>query len=69
MKRATNQVSLHRPNKWVCGPTSQTPTLDEVFMVTQAVFVHILLKRYFLTRQSLVSASLLLQTTATHLTT
>jgi hypothetical protein len=39
MKRATNQVSLHRPNKWVCGPTSQAPTLDEVFMVTQAVFV------------------------------
>ena len=37
--RATNQVSLHRENKWVCEPTSQTPTLDEVFMVTQAVFV------------------------------
>jgi hypothetical protein len=39
MKRATNQVSLHRPNKWVDAPVSQTPTLDEVFMVTQAVFV------------------------------
>ena len=37
--RATNQVSLHRPSKWVCAPVSQTPTLDEVFMVTQAVFV------------------------------
>jgi hypothetical protein len=37
--RATNQVSLHRENKWVGAPVSQTPTLDEVFMVTQAVFV------------------------------
>jgi hypothetical protein len=37
--RASNQVLLHRTNKWVCEPTSQTPTLDEVFMVTQAVFV------------------------------
>ena len=37
--RATNQVSLHRENKWVCAPVSQTPTIGEVFRVTQAVFV------------------------------
>lgn len=38
-QRASNQVSLHAPGKWVDKPTSQTPTLDDVFMVTQAVFV------------------------------
>ena len=37
--RASNQVSLYRENKWVCGAVSQTPTIDEVFRVTQAVFV------------------------------